>query len=145
MTSGIWRRRKHVEFLTGLLLAALIQSVAAATSNQLPISAILRPNTASLVSSNGIFALGFFPSSSGAGFGFGIWYAQLTSLGLQTVVWMPRRDLKLSDQSYVQLSPAGGVLNLIETVNSAPQLVWTSGNYLVSRNNLTSIAMSSRS
>ena len=112
------------------LAATAIEPVRGACAGcQLPLSGTLTPRAAPLVSSNGAFALGFF-SANGV-FGFGIWYAQLVSLGFQTVVWMPRRDLTLSGAAFVQLSP-GGVLQLFEIVDSALQPVWTSGNDFVS-------------
>lgn len=140
------RRLSHVGFLTRVIvplallalhLAVAIEPVrGACTGCQLPLSGILTRSTPSLVSSNGVFALGFFPSSTGDGFGFGIWYAQLTSLGFQTVVWMPHRDLKLSGGAFLQLS-AGGVLQLFETASNDPQPVWTSGNNFVSHRSRT--------
>ncbi|KAG0621960.1 hypothetical protein M758_3G061800 [Ceratodon purpureus] len=127
-------RLRHVGFFTRVMLPLALLAVAiepvrgACTRCQLPLSGILTRSTPNLVSSNGVFALGFFPSSTGDGFGFGIWYAQLTSLGYQTVVWMPQRDIKLSGGANLQLS-AGGVLQLFETASSTPQPVWTSGNH----------------
>lgn len=134
MTSRLCRRLNHVGCLTRLTLLALhlatvIQPLHS-TSSQLPLTGILDPSS-SLVSSNDTFALGFFSSSTNPGtLRLGIWYNQLPA-GDQTVVWMPQRDLKLSDKAYLQLS-SGGVLQVIDPVNSPAQPVWISGNTSVS-------------
>ena len=144
MTPRLWRRRNHVELLAWLIIilqltllvtvlqpvqGTLIQPVNGAIT-QLPVSGVLT-SSSSLVSQNGTFALGFFSSSTAAGFGVGIWYNQLP-VGNQTVVWMPQRNVNLTSAASLQLSP-GGVLQLLDTVNNAPhQVVWTSDNTLVS-------------
>ena len=144
MTSGFCPRLKHIECLTRLilplsLLNLVIQAVhgelnlpVQGTSSQLPLSSILKPNSPSLVSGNGTFALGFFSSSNNPGrFGLGIWYNVQISAGNQTVVWMLQRNANLSDDASLGLS-GSGVLQLIDTMNGNPQLLWTSGNNLVS-------------
>ncbi|KAG0561366.1 hypothetical protein KC19_9G059300 [Ceratodon purpureus] len=142
MTSGFCPRLKHIECLTRLilplsLLNLVIQAVhgelhlpVQGTSSQLPLSSILKPNSPSLVSGNGTFTLGFFSSSNNPGrFGLGIWYNVQISAGNQTVVWMLQRNANLSDDASLGLS-GSGVLQLIDTMNGNPQLLWTSGNNL---------------
>ncbi|KAG0582982.1 hypothetical protein KC19_3G099500 [Ceratodon purpureus] len=148
MMSKLEGRLHHdVNFLTWLILrltlfaflfATVIQPVRGTlvmpvqgTISQLTLSssAILKTNSPSLVSSNGIFALGFFTSSSSATrFGLGIWYNIQLPAGIQTVVWMPQPDVNLSDAASLQLLPSG-VLQLTDAVQGTrDQLVWSSSN-----------------
>lgn len=123
--------KNHVDILAWLILFSHLISLSHAT-NSLALSGTLS-RTQTLVSSNGIFALGFFPSSSKGGgvFGFGIWYAQLTSLGFLTVVWVPQRDAKFGKEANLRLGQDG----ILESFDGGgqQQAVWTSGNSPVRR------------
>ncbi|KAK6945309.1 S-locus glycoprotein domain [Dillenia turbinata] len=114
-----------------LLCLSLWFSLVSTIVSQIPLGSKLHSSENKFwVSSNGDFALGFFSNSDQPNqYGVGIRYnSNSIPHDKQTLVWVAGGDLRISNQSYFQLTNEG---NLV-LCNSKGVIAWTSGNSNVS-------------
>ncbi|XP_059661011.1 G-type lectin S-receptor-like serine/threonine-protein kinase At2g19130 [Cornus florida] len=86
-----------------------------------------------IVSSGGIFELGFFTPGKSSNFYIGIWYKKVSE---QTIVWVANRDTPVSDKYSSELKILDGNLVL---VNESQTLVWTTNLSSTISNSLVAI------
>lgn len=75
---------------------------------------------ATIVSTGGIFELGFFSPGNSKSRYVGIWYGKIST---RTVVWVANRDIPINDTSGVLRLSEEGILVLIDDTNST---IWSS-------------------
>ncbi|KAH6835696.1 S-locus lectin protein kinase family protein [Perilla frutescens var. hirtella] len=87
--------------------------------NTINTTQILRDNGESLISSGGIFELGFFSPNNSENRYVGIWYKKIT---VKTVVWIANRNNPLTDRSGMLRVIDSGALLLLNATNTT---IWS--------------------
>ncbi|KAH6764327.1 S-locus lectin protein kinase family protein [Perilla frutescens var. frutescens] len=87
--------------------------------NTINTTQILRDNGESLISSGGIFELGFFSPNNSKNRYVGIWYKKIT---VKTVVWIANRNNPLTDRSGMLRVIDSGALLLLNATNTT---IWS--------------------
>ncbi|KFK25384.1 hypothetical protein AALP_AA8G106700 [Arabis alpina] len=75
-----------------------------------------------IISSGGIFKLGFFKPGSSSKYYIGMWYNQLSQ---PTIVWVANRDTPVKDKNTSVLKISDGNLILLDGKNQTP--IWSTG------------------
>ncbi|KAF3659586.1 G-type lectin S-receptor-like serine/threonine-protein kinase [Capsicum annuum] len=105
-----------------LTFCSSIHSIFSATTTDLITTNQSIVDGETIVSSNGIFELGFFSPSGSSNRYIGIWYKQILPY-VQTVVWVANREKPLTNTSSVQLKVnAPGILALLNEKNES---IWS--------------------
>ncbi|KAG6421436.1 hypothetical protein SASPL_117988 [Salvia splendens] len=106
------------EIWKSFIASLFINSILCAATDSINISESIRDG-ATLVSSGGMFALGFFSPGQSRNRYLGIWYNNIPN---QTVVWVANREAPLTNNTGVLTLTEAGTLNLL---NETDGLIWS--------------------
>ncbi|KAJ4843020.1 hypothetical protein Tsubulata_005406 [Turnera subulata] len=111
---------------TSFLLNLSVLSTAAATLNTT--QSLRDGNSNTLVSSDGMFELGFFSPGSSKNRYLGIWYSNIP---VQTVIWVANRDVPLTNSSgNLKVTPQG----VLVLLNHNGTIIWSTNASRPARN-----------
>ncbi|KAL8505604.1 hypothetical protein ACS0TY_016736 [Phlomoides rotata] len=111
-----------------LICSLIIHTISAAAADTLDSSQSIRDGE-SLVSSGGIFELGFFSPGNSTNRYVGIWYNNIT---VQTTVWVANREVPLTTISGVLRFTEPGILALFNGTNGT--IIWSTNASITGRN-----------